>query len=280
MKRIAFLLIVLTGLARVSAQTAAMKFGTIEMKNGTIQSAEGLERQGDQVMVRVNTLNAGFGQVGVPVSDIARLNLPEPKDIKSASALNSDGKFDMAFAQIDPIATYQKTIRDIPGNWWGKAAVVEIKALLGLNRTADATALENDIATYSKDPEILLGAKLEVALSTKFTDPQVALAAYDDIINQSRDPLTLSQAWIAEADIHFGQHEFVDALMNYLTVTVFYPEHNPFIPKAMLGAAESYNKLKDLTNALKTWHQLVDSYPDSPEASLAKAELQKKEPKT
>ena len=190
------------------------------------------------------------------------------------------GDFTHALALIEPVVAYQETIRDIPGNWWAKAALVEVSALAGLNRVADATALVNEIAGFSKDPEILTSAKLQIALTTKFKDPQQALDAYDDIINQSSDPRTLSQAWIAVADIHLAQHEFDEALLAYLTVTVFYPEHNPLIPKALWGSGQSYAKLKDATNATKTYHALISSYPDSPEAALAKAELLKKENKT
>jgi TolA-binding protein len=65
-----------------------------------------------------------------------------------------------------------------------------------------------------------------------------------------------------------------------LTVTVFYPEKNPLLPKALWGAGQAYAKLKDLTNATKTYQKLISDYPDSPEAALAKAELTKKENKT
>jgi len=173
-----------------------------------------------------------------------------------------------------------RSIRDIPGNWWAKSALLEVSALLGLNRVADATALVTEISNYSKDPEILTAAKLQIALTTKFADSQQALAAYDAIINQSRDPQTLSRAWIAEGDIHVEQHELEDALIAYLTVTVFYPEHNPLLPKALWGSGQAYSKLKDLTNATKTYQKLISDFPDSPEAALAKTELTKKENKT
>jgi len=273
MNRLTFFLFVLAGISSAPAQT-------LLLKNGESMPANGLVRNGDMIMVAVKTSTGSKGQVGYHVSDVAELNLPAPEVLKFAAEQVANGDFAHAFAQIDPVVAYQKTIRDIPGNWWAKSALVEVSALLGLNRMADATALVNEIAGYSKDPEILISAKLQIALTTKFDDPQQALAAYDSIISQSSDPGTLSRAWIAEGDIHFAQHEFDEALLAYLTVTVFYPEHNPLIPKALWDSGQSYAKLKDTANATKTYQALINTYPDSPEAASAKAELLKKEKKT
>ncbi len=77
-----------------------------------------------------------------------------------------------------------------------------------------------------------------------------------------------------------SEHEFADALLDYLSITIFYPEHNPLAPKALWGAGQSYAKLKDQLNATKTYQELISTYPDSPEASLAKVELAKKDRKT
>jgi len=273
MKPIAFLILILAIVPAASAQT-------ILLKNGNTVPANGLTRDGDMLMVAVKTPNGGTGQVGFQLADVAELNLPAPPELGFAAVQVTQGNCKGALAQIDPVVSYQKTLRDIPGNWWAKAALVEVSALLGLNRMNDATALVNEIASYSKDPEILLSAKLQVALMTKFTDPQQALATYDAIISQSSNPQTLSQAWIVEGDIHAEQHEFDEALMDYLTVNVFYPEKNPLLPKALWGAGQAYSKLKDAANATKTYQQLISTCPDSPEAALAKTELQKKENKT
>jgi predicted Zn-dependent protease len=65
--------------------------------------------------------------------------------------------------------------------------------------------------------------------------------------------------------------------MAYLTVTVFYPENNPLLPRALWGAAQSYAKLKDRKNQDSTLQELVKNYPDNPETVLARAEILKQE---
>ncbi len=271
MKRTTFFLLLMA--------TAGASAQTLLLKSGESVPASGLIRKDDMFMVSVISSTGRPGQVGYHVSDVTEMNLPAPPEIAAASNLIAQGRFDRALALIHPIATYQKTIRDIPGNWWARTALVEVSAMLGLNREAEATALVTEISSFSKDPEILTAAKLQIALTTKFTDPAQALATFDALIGQTSDPRTLSQAWIAEGDIHLAQHEFDDALLACLTVTVFYPENNPFIPKALWGAGQAYAKLKDTRNAVKTYQTLINNHPHSPEASLAKAELLKKEKK-
>ncbi len=272
MKTLLVLILVIAAIGNSPAQT-------ILLKNGQSVPATDMVRKDDMLMTAVTTSNGGKGQIGFRVADVAQLNLLAPAEIASAGGLIAKGQFDQAFAEIDPVVAYQKTIRDIAGNWWAKCAVVEVTALTGLNRQADAIALVSEIAANTKDPEIITAAKLQIALVTKYQNPQQALAAYDAVIGQSTDARTLTQAWLAEGDVHAAQHEFADALLAYLTVVVFYPDHNPLTPKALWGSGQAYAKLKDLANATKTYHQLVSDFPDSPEASLAKAALAKTENK-
>ncbi len=124
-----------------------------------------------------------------------------------------------------------------------------------------------------------MAAKLQLALLDPPKDPAAALSSYDAIINASSDARTLTLAWLAKGDIHWAQHEFDEALMAYLTVVVFYPDHNPQVPRALWGAAQSYAKLKDSDNQDLTLHELVKNYPDNPETALARVELSKKENK-
>jgi len=276
MKRLAFLSFILAGVSGAFAQTFSMKSGE------TVPASE-FVRNGDMLMVTVKSASGGSGQVGYHISDVASLNLPEPDVMVFASEQLQNKEYQNALNQILPVVAFQKTIRDIPGNWWAKAALLEASALIGLNRVDDATALVTEISSYANDPEILTAAKLQIALITKYTDPKQAMAAYDDILSHSSDAKTLSQAWIAEGDVHFSEHEFDEALMAYLTVTVFYPEHNPFLPKALFGSGQSYAKLKDTANATKVYNSLIANFPESPEAPLARAELaeiKKKENKT
>ena len=264
---------VLVSIVCVSAQT-------MSLSNGHTVSAEGLERNGQMVTVAVKTSTGAVGHVGYQVSDIVQLQLPEPKEIASATDLISKGKYDQALAVIEPVVAYQKTIQDIPGNWWARAALVQATALNSSQRASDSRPLLEEILAKSKDPATLSIARLQLALIAPPKDPMEGIAAFDSIINSSTDQQALSQAWIAKGDIYFGQHQFDEAALAYLNVPVFYPTHNPLMAKALWGLGQSYSKLKDAANAVITLNQLISSFPDSPEAGLAKVELLKLDTKT
>jgi tetratricopeptide (TPR) repeat protein len=255
----------------------ALHAQTVVLQNGQTSPYQSLVRQGDMLMLTVKSPTGGTGQVGYHVADVARIDQPLPAEIRYASALVAQGRFAQALQTITPVVEQQQTLRDIAGNDWAQAALVQVSALAGAQRLDEAKALVAEIGNFSKDPAILNAVKLQVTLATKFTDPDHALAAYDAILAASNEPLTASQAWLAEGDIHFGRHEYDSALLAYLTVAVFYPEHNPFLAKALWGAGQSYAKLRDEKNALKTFHQLADAFPEAPETTLAKAEIVKKD---
>ena len=279
------LLLFLWPAASLLAQSAPMNSpapasGVILLKSGVKVSAEGLARKEDMLTVSVTTSTGSTGTVSYNVADVAELDLPLPPEIASVPGLIAQGNAEQALALVSPLVDFQQTLRDIPGNYWARTALVKCSALTALNRGAEATALLNEIAGHSKDPEIQLAAKLQLTLLKPPKDPAETLAAYDAVIGQSFDPKTLTQAWIAEGDAHFAEHEFDEALLAYLTVPVFYPDHNAQMPRALWGVAQSYAKLKDVPNQEKTLRELIAKYPDAPEASPAKAELMKKENKT
>jgi tetratricopeptide (TPR) repeat protein len=280
MKTLFSLILLLAIGFRLEAQTSPAPPAPITgllLKSGQVVATDTVTRNGDMLTVTVKTPSGGTGQIAFQVSDVAQLTLPAPPALASASDLLAKGHADQALAQIDPIVAFQETLRDIPGNWWTKTALVKSSALVALNRTSEAVPILQDIMSTTKDAEIQLATKLQLALITPPKDPTEAMAGYDAVIAQSFDAKTLTQAWIAEGDLHFAQHEFDEALLAYLTVPVFYSDHNPMMPKALWGVAQSYAKLKDAQNQEKTMHELISDYPDAPEASLAQAEFKKKE---
>lgn len=272
MKALLSLFILLAALSALEAQT-------ILLKNGQSVPATNFQRKDDLLMVAITTPSGGQGQVAYHISDVAALNLPIPPELAAAEDLIAKGHPDLAREKIEPVVALQQTVRDISGNWWAKTALVKSMALIALNQPAEAEPILKDIAGSSAELEIQLAAKLQLSLLEPPKDPSQALSAYDAIINQSTDAKTLIQAWIAEGDIRFAQHEFDEALMAYLTVVVFYPDNNPLVPRALWGAAQAYAKLKDGKNQDVTLHELVTNYPNNPEASLAQAEIMKKENK-
>jgi tetratricopeptide (TPR) repeat protein len=261
----------------VSAFGSSLDAQTIRLKNGQTVPASSFVRKDDLLMVDTTTVSGAKGQVGYPITDVEALDLPNLPEVAGAGDLIATGHAAQALAALEPVVAFQQTVRDIPGNWWARAALGKCRALIALHRASEAEPILKDIAATSTDPEIQTATKLQLALLEPPKDTTAALASYDAVINQSTDASTLTLAWLAKADLYSAQHEFDDALMAYLTVTVFYPDRNPQMPRALWGAAQSYAKLKDASNQNLTLQEIVKNYPDNPEAKFAQAEIMKKE---
>jgi hypothetical protein len=63
-------------------------------------------------------------EVGFAVQKIAKIEFPEPAQIKESAALIGQGKIDEGLARLDPVFRYYEGFRDAPGSWWGEAAVL------------------------------------------------------------------------------------------------------------------------------------------------------------
>lgn len=262
-----FALTVLSG-----AQNIIMKDGrTIEGKN--------VHRTGDSIMSAIQ-IGASMGEAGYPISQIARIEFPEPPQIKAASQLLLDGKAPEALALIGPAVTAQAGYKDIAGNWWAQAAMVKLSVLSALRQDAQADTLVDEMASFTGDVETMRAGKVrQAARLTNKGDYKTALATLDAIVKESTRPETVADAWVNEGHCHLAQKEFREALLAYLHVPVFYQQQSLLMPTALLGSARAYVGLEDFARAKKSIDDLVAAYPAAPEAEPAKIELKKFERK-
>lgn len=78
--------------------------------------------------------------------------------------------------------------------------------------------------------------------------------------------------WMGEC--FYGQGEFVLAIGEFQKIPELYPGGNK-VPDSLLKIALSYDNLNNKKNAEKTLRQLIDAYPQSDAAKLAKQKLGK-----
>jgi tetratricopeptide (TPR) repeat protein len=251
---------------------------TIVMKDGKTIPTTAVRRSGDSIMATV-PVGTGMGEVGYPLSGIARVNFPEPPQIKAATALLEQGKYAEALGQVEPIVQYYSNYKDIPGNFWAAAAKLKLKALVSLQRDKDAQAVLDEIVKSSNDPESARLAKvLQAASWGRAGQHEKAMAVFDDVISTSNDDETLARAWLGKGNSLYALQDFDGAILAYLHVPVFYSDQTLLMPAAMLGGARAMVHIEDLPDAQKTFNDLLEQYPSSPEAATAKSELKKIDP--
>lgn len=248
---------------------------TIVLKTGQRVDTSGVRRSGDKVMGKVEVAGT-TGEVGHDVSAIAKIEFPEPQGIKRAAESLSQGDPEKALADINPIISFYESFRDIPGAWWGQAAIIKVSALAALQRDAEAEPLAAMIQRNSADPETARAANLRIASSlVKRQEYDKAAQLVDAAIKDSTRPDILADAWVTKGNVLLAQKQWDAALLAFLRVPVFYRDEKLHMPPALLGSARAYRFLEDKERARKTLDELIAGFPKSVEAATAKTELQK-----
>lgn len=247
----------------------------MSFKDGKSVAATSFRRSGAEIVATV-LVNDQKAELAYPIGAIERINFPEPAQIDSCTQLVLDGKFNDALAKIEPTIGYYQSFKDVPGNWWGAAALVKLKALQYLHQDAAANSLISEMA--SSAPANSEAARLASVLQASVTassQPEKALAVYDDVIKSSTNDVTLGYAWACKADSLYALQKFEPAVLAYLHVPVFYPDARLLLPGVLMASGKCFVHIEHLPDAEKAFNDIITQFPSSPEAAAAKAELKK-----
>jgi tetratricopeptide (TPR) repeat protein len=254
----------------------------IVMKDGKIIATKGLRRQGDTIIATVELPGgeagkpAKTGDLGYPLAQIARLDFPEPPQLRTAPDLIAQGKGAAALAQLDPVVKFYESFRDAPGSWWATAALLKVQALASLGRDSEAQPLAEQIARASSDPETLRGANVQIAAGlVRKGNLGRALELVEPAIKDSREPATRAPAFVVKGECLLAKKQWEDAVLAFLQVPVFYPGEKALLPPALLGRGRAHFGMDDLPTAKTVLEELRSTYPDSAEAKQAGAEIEK-----
>ncbi len=245
----------------------------LTLADGRVISAQAVRRSRDTLLATV-TLAAGVkGDVGNPISNIRKIEMPEPPQLKVVRGLLAAGKPGDALAPITVATNAQNDLRTIPGNWWAPAALLKVDVLIALKRDREAEALIKQLDAGTKDTEVLQKARMALAmLWVRSGRSDEAIAVFDETIAVSKNSTTLARAWVNRGDAELAKRDYDAALLAYLRVPVFYSGETAVLPAAFLGSARAYEGLGDSTRARSVLDALTEQFPNSPEAVAAKAD--------
>jgi tetratricopeptide (TPR) repeat protein len=250
----------------------------ILLKDGRTVEGKNLRRSGESVMSTV-MVGASQGEIGYSVGTIAKIDFPEPPQLKAVEQLLFDAKASDALAQIEPVITAQAPFREIPGSWWSQAALLKLSALTALDRGPQAEQLIKEMVSFTGDPETARAGKVRQAAKAAKTGDKAAVAVLEAAVKESKRTETIADAWLNIGHAHLAAEEFQAALLSYLRLPVFYPGEKLLMPAAILGSAKAYLGIEDLERAKRAMDELIAGYPASPEAATAKTEVVKIERK-
>jgi tetratricopeptide (TPR) repeat protein len=248
---------------------------SITLKTGQKVETLGLRRDSDMIMGKIQ-VGTGSGEVGYNVAQIARIEFPEPRGLKTATDLLGQRQAGKALAEIEPVIAYYGPFKEVPGAWWSQAALIKVSILAALGRDGEAESLADEIQKVVSDPNTARAVRVRLSSGLiRKKEFEKAISVCDEAIKKSDDPQILADAWVHKGDALSGLKVWDEALLAYLHVPVFYNDEAAFLPPAMLGSGRAYARLDDATRAKKSFNDLVAAYPQSPEAAAAQTELQK-----
>jgi tetratricopeptide (TPR) repeat protein len=252
----------------------------IVMKDGRTITAKSLRRQGDQIIATQELpptepgKTATTGDFGYQLNQIERLDFPRPIILDSGPDLVADGKGEEVLKQLEPVVSFYLAFRDAPGSWWPDSALLKAQALAALGRDSDALSIAEQLSKAS-DPEIALAAQVQIALanSRKSVSPQ-AMTIAERALKEGKRPLTRAAASIIQGQGLLEKKDWENALLAYLRVPVFYPQDKTLLRLATFGSGRAYFGMDDFASAKATFNQVIETAGSSPEAELAKTELE------
>lgn len=258
----------------VPASAAPAGSNIVHLKDGRNLASTDLQRSGSNIMVTVSLGPAGKSQMSIPLANVTSVEFAEPAGIRKASEALFQGRAAAAFGIIAPVVAQQAAFRDIPGNYWARAATIQLSALVELGKLSEAETLAAAIAA-KEGPEQTLEARLQIALGwARAGDTAKAAKVFDEVVAKSTRPATLAKAWVSKGTGQLEAKSYDEALLSFLRVPIFYSDQKSVMPAALLGSARAYAGLGDVGHEREVLEQLTSQFPNSPEASTAKTMLQ------
>ena len=217
-----------------------------------------------------------MGELGYAVAQIAKIDFPEPPILRAAPDLITGGKAAEALTQLEPVVRYYEPFRDAPGSWWVDAALLKVQALNALGRDAEAEPIATQVAQSRHEPRGGASGEGPARAARRAPGPDGGGAArLESALKQSQEPGTLASAYLGRAQCLLARKEWEEAVLSFLQVPVFYPGERLLLPAAQLGVGQAEFGMEDIPRARDTLNGLLKTYPEAPEAALAKAELTK-----
>ncbi|MEY4306646.1 MAG: hypothetical protein RJA95_14 [Verrucomicrobiota bacterium] len=253
----------------------------VDPKKGTINVIKGtIDRTSNQGGIEVTLTRK--------LSEVTEVVWPIPSRLKEAQANVSRGEPAKALDNVEAVLKFFEPIKNVPGSWWVKAAIVKIDALDRLeNDAATAAFLDTlDKEEAAKLPEVATQIQLARLMQ------RARKGDHDAVVKEATDLLTKADSAELQARLHIvkansllASKKYEAAMTTYLRVPVFFGSETEFIPKALLGAARSFRgmdspalreqKLEAISN--RYLYDIIVSYPVSKEAEEAKKMLPKEE---
>lgn len=260
------------GFALVAFATSAHAQRYI-LKDNTALAAADLTLGPGYLVQQVRLPDGGSFERRYPIADIARLDFPEPASLDEAEKLVVSGEAAPAITLLDPLVRQFAPFAKTPGSPWPRAARLRLQALLLGDDSAATSVAARELLQSGLGTDITGFAKLALArIDARSGQEELARIMLEEIVREAT-PEIQARAWLLRGDLAAARSAHAEALEAYLRVPAFYGTLDELMPAALLGAARAYRGFGDADRADRAALDLIDTYPATREAALARKEF-------
>ncbi|HRE83113.1 MAG TPA: tetratricopeptide repeat protein [Opitutaceae bacterium] len=246
---------------------------TYHLRDGRILLAQQVQVRGDQLVQRVADGASGGAEIGYPLSQVSRLEWPEPDVLKQAMLEARAGRWESAMRAASEVSAVFEPFGKLPGSWWVPAEILRLKAALALGLQVQAVEVERVVERAPDEPTRQTSYFLLAWVHVRDGRVREARALLSDTRRIPVNAHTEAEAALVWGELHERQQAPEAALESFLRIPVFAPWRDDLQPRALLGSARAYRRLGDEDRCERAVIELTDQYPHSREAQLAQKEF-------
>ena len=198
---------------------------------------------------------------------------PEPPELSKAIEAASRGNAKAVLSFTGDYVANQGDLKDLPGSWWPEMARLRLLALAALGKDFECADLARQIGAVknpSMDSLARAGTLFAPLSSSDLTAVLVGAKALPRLGGDQASAL----AQLALGKALLKKKDFPGALRAFLTIKVFSPSLGILQAPSLDGAAEAYLGLKDEKRAMHSYEDIVQNWPESPQAPEAKKHVE------
>lgn len=202
------------------------------------------------------------------ISDVVRLDWPEPAALETARSALSSGQAREAVTTLEPVRAEFVLFAKLPGSWWTAASLLRLRGLLLAGSAQEAEAAARELIATAVDPEAVGLARLALAeLALAAGQGEIAAAMVEAILKEDVPPGVRARSWLLRGERSLQQGEAEAALEAFLRILVVHPGRQELMAPALDGSRRAYQLWGDAARADRAAEELRRVFPESPEAT-------------